>query len=243
MKISAYSFVDNNFKKGFYIFESISSALTFIDELVVLDGGSEDGTYEALLEMAKSEPKLKIYQLPWNQKNLMKHSCMVFKNAALMQCTGDWCILQDADEVIPEWDKDKIRNLANRTDVDSFEFNTLHFYKDFEHLNVNPDWYKHKIYMFKNFKGIHHGLWGIDNDLLVDFYGKPLQGPLTSVSVYHYGHVRPLEQYKWIKNTQHQRWHPGDEWKSYEINNWDMRFVQKFTGQHPKSMEKKINGL
>jgi len=191
--------------------------------------------------MAHVDKRIKVYQLHWDQKNLLKHSNMTFKNAALMQCTGDWCILQDSDEVIPEWFAEEIKSFTKRPD-EAFEFKVLHFYRDFKHVKQGPNWYTSKVYMFRNFKGIHHGLWRLDNDLIVDMNGKPVIGAQTGVHVFHYGHVRSWKAYKRKKDEQRQR-HHGAEWRKYEVKDWEMDSLVEYNGRHPGSMQQRIEGF
>jgi glycosyltransferase involved in cell wall biosynthesis len=93
--------------------ESIRSLLGFCDEVVVVDGGSTDGTWEHLSSWAEIEPKLKIHQniRDWNHKRFA-----VFdgdqKAVARKLCTGDFCWQMDADEILPESDWEKVRNLC-----------------------------------------------------------------------------------------------------------------------------------
>ena len=242
-KISTYTFADNHFEKEFYVLEGIVSALNFSDEVIYVDGKSCDGTYELTKTMEKIDNRIKVFQLPYNDKGMRKHATMALKNAALMQCTGDWCILMDGDEVYHEEDAKTIRSYAEKyddSDIKAIEFNTLHFYRDFSYINNNPEWYKKKVYMFKNGWGFHHGLVGNDPDQIVCFNGDPPVKKVTApVKVYHYGHVRDWDLYQRLKNVQHQRHHPM-AWEKYKIKEWDERFLQLYKGTHPKIMKIRI---
>src|SRR3990167_3015498 len=61
-KISGYCTVYNGLKENFPFEISIRSALQFCDEVVCVDGCSDDGTYELLQKMSQEDPRLKIYQ-------------------------------------------------------------------------------------------------------------------------------------------------------------------------------------
>ena len=95
--------------------ESIYSMLGFCDEVVVLDGGSDDGTYEELQKLAADEPRLIVKQLKrdWNGKRFALHDGQQ-KAAARTLCTKEWCWQQDIDEIVHEQDYEKIKKIAGQ---------------------------------------------------------------------------------------------------------------------------------
>lgn len=114
--LSGYSTTYNCVDQNYPFVESITSLLDVCDEVVVVDGGSTDGTWDVLTSMSNENPKLKIKQIErdWTHP---RHSVFdgMQKAAARDLCTGDFCWQQDVDEVIHENDYQKIRNLLTST--------------------------------------------------------------------------------------------------------------------------------
>ena len=247
-KISVYTMTTNSISNEFTTIEGIKSALLFADEVVVLDGGSSDNTLDKVREIG--DTRIKIYQNKWLH-SLGKAMYAIQKSLALGYCTGDWCVLMDADEVYHEKDAEAIRRLPDvvASNVVAIKFNTLHFYKDFDHiLNGCPDWkdlYTEKIYMVKNDWGIHHGAVGYDPDMHVDNHGQPIPEEDTvfvNVKVFHYGHVRTKEVYVDKYNRIERAFH-GKEYKDIGPQELEMLEEQKLTkykGTHPKVMDDRI---
>jgi len=112
-KISGYTQTRNCIEQRYPWIESINSLLGFCDEVVVVDGGSTDGTWEKLQELAADEPRLKPFQhmRDWNDKRFALFNGQQ-KAVAREKCTGDFCWQVDIDEVVHEEDYAKVRNLA-----------------------------------------------------------------------------------------------------------------------------------
>src|SRR6516164_9590800 len=73
-----------------------------IDEIVVVDDYSEDGSYELLKERFKYDSKVKIFR---NKINL---DCFLNKRMSIDLASNDWCILFDSDNVLDSFYLDLI---------------------------------------------------------------------------------------------------------------------------------------
>ena len=143
IKLSGYTQAYNVMKSNYPWRESIISLLGFCDEVVVLDGGSNDGTYEELKEWAKKENKLKVRQLKrdWDNPRFALFNGQQ-KAAARTLCTGDWCWQVDIDEVVHEEDYKKvkplIRNIPKNVNIVSLPVIEYWGKKGKVRMDINP---------------------------------------------------------------------------------------------------------
>lgn len=75
--------------------ENIGRALQscdFADEIVIVDGGSTDGTLQRVAQY-EDQTKLKVVRHPWENDFGRQ------RNVSFKECTGDWIIRLDADEI------------------------------------------------------------------------------------------------------------------------------------------------
>jgi hypothetical protein len=172
----------------------------------------------------------------------------IAKSMALGRCTSDWCLLMDADEVFHENDGEKIKRIPNSVSdgIMAVKFNTLHFYKDYSHiLNGCSEWkdlYANKVYMVRNWQGIHHGNSGLDIDAHVDRHGMPIDSSKIvhiDISVFHYGHVRSDHAYLEKQNRMHS-FYMGKEVRDSAIKWHDINELGTFGGSHPKFVRERM---
>ena len=108
-RVSGYTTVKDVIEQGYPWKSCIKSLLEFCDEVVVVDGGSSDGTYEKLIDWSKKEQKLKVHKVErdWNHKRFAVFDGLQ-KAEARKLCTYEWCWQQDIDEVVHENDAPNI---------------------------------------------------------------------------------------------------------------------------------------
>jgi len=101
MKVSGFTFVRNGNSLDYPFVPAICSLLPLCDEIIVNVPRSTDDTLAAV--KAIGSPKIKIIETEWDDNArtgglaLSHHT-----NLALKQCTGDWCVYIQADEVLHE---------------------------------------------------------------------------------------------------------------------------------------------
>ena len=102
MKISSLMFVTNAIQRGDTFIEAIKSHLYFSDELILVDGGSVDGTVEAV--KALNDSRIKYTCLPWPEDfswiEFATHANFGYEHA-----TGDWVVTGESDHIFHEGNK------------------------------------------------------------------------------------------------------------------------------------------
>ena len=113
--ISGYTTVRNASTMKYPWHATVQSMLGFCDEVIVVDGGSTDSTWEDLqaLSSAHEDGRLKVYQhsVDEGSPSFAYESDGKLKAIARSYCTMEYCWQMDADEVVHEDDYEKITNL------------------------------------------------------------------------------------------------------------------------------------
>jgi glycosyltransferase involved in cell wall biosynthesis len=155
-KLSGYTTVLNAESMGYPYIECIKSMLGFCDEVVVVDGGSTDGTVDKI--NALGDERINLISRPWNPEDGAMAIDGEQKQFARMQCTGDFLWQQDADEVVHEEDYQKIRSMVDDfpVDVDVIHLPVIELWAGVE--NVRCDRHTWKWRLSRNNPFIVHGV-------------------------------------------------------------------------------------
>jgi glycosyltransferase involved in cell wall biosynthesis len=148
MKISGFTFIRNGNVLGYPFLESIRSLLPLCDEIIVNVPHSTDGTLESVRAIGDS--KIRIVESDWD--NDLRHSGRILSqhtNIALQQCTGDWCVYIQGDEVLHEATIPAMRATMER-DLHNYAVQGLlvdytHFYGSFWTEVYSFGWYYKEV--------------------------------------------------------------------------------------------------
>lgn len=116
LKVSGATFIRNTFEGAFCLFESMASVLPLVDDMTILDLGSNDGTYEMLVEIAAANPSICVVR-----SHFSKIDAGAFADIA-NDCVASWKhdqgIFWQADEICHQ---NLIRMLRERLDNGQFD--------------------------------------------------------------------------------------------------------------------------
>jgi glycosyltransferase involved in cell wall biosynthesis len=135
MKLSLYTFAKNGLHFDYHVIDMLKHHLPLADEIIVNEGYSSDGTYERIAALGSE--KIRIVRRKWDGDG--QAWWRNFKNESRKQCTGDWCILLDCDEFIPEWEFDPLRSYLETTSETILPLKLMNFYGNYKVYHAHPE--------------------------------------------------------------------------------------------------------
>lgn len=243
MRISGFTVVRNADKYYFPIKQCIESMLPVVDEVIVALGNSDEGdNTEAIIRSINSD-KIKIFKRVWNE-SLFKdaHILRDETSFALSQCTGDWCIYLQADELLHEDDHPKIMNVCKKNlddkSVEGFLLKYFHFFGDYQHYFRSHAWYPYEIRIVRNGIGVQS--YHDAQSFLINGERK-LKVIKTDIRIFHYGWVRPPELMNSKRREQYSL-HAGKDATNSDMVHSFFEFgplgrLKFFNGTHPAVMK------
>lgn len=170
----------------------LTSVKGFVDEIVIVDTGSDDTTREIAREFTSH-----LYDFQWTD------SFAEARNYSLSKATGDWILVLDADEVVSSQDLVKLRELLEHTDKDAFFLIQRNYTND----HTRPGWTPVKraepecrtytgylrnpiIRLFRNGCGIH--FTGVVHEV-VDLSVREGGTQLIEIPIHHYYEEKDLD--------------------------------------------------
>lgn len=129
MKLSGYICVRNAIELDYCVVEAAKSLLPVVDELIICDGESTDGTRELFRDI---DPKIKIVMYKWPNPENDASFWTRWLNYARGWCQHPMQITLDADEVLDPAGYSTIYQIAGKGGCAFFR--RLNFWKDAKHL-------------------------------------------------------------------------------------------------------------
>ena len=246
MKVSGFTFIRNAVKNDYPVVEAITSILSLCDEFIVALGNSDDQTEDLI--KAINSPKIKIINTVWDDS--LRAGGAVFAAQTdiafnAISTDSDWAFYIQGDECVhedylPVIKKEMENNLAD-PGIEGLLFKYLHFYGSYDYYGQSRRWYRREIRILRNNKSIHsyRDAQGFRLD------GRKIRVKLIDAYIYHYGWVKPPAGLK-NKLLNFNTFYHDDEWiaenlpVSFEFDYKNADRLIRFTGTHPKVMQKRI---
>jgi glycosyltransferase involved in cell wall biosynthesis len=187
MRISIYTFVKDGIFYDFHIVDMLKHHLPLADEIIVNEGYSSDSTFE---KISGIDAKIKIFRSHWGKTKDVSWFPQ-FKDSSRQKCTGDWCILLDCDEFIPEWEFPRIRSYLEQAQEPMIPVNYINFYGNYKVYHTRPEklgWPVRKMIIHRNRADME--VWGDGSN--VRLKGQPISWNASQqqFACHHFGYVR-----------------------------------------------------
>jgi glycosyltransferase involved in cell wall biosynthesis len=153
--LSACVFIKDNFKGAFCLYESVASLLPFVDEFVVMDLGSTDGTLEILREITQANTKFKlIIKNKWPEIDAGVFADLA--NELVNFCANDKVLYFQADEI---WHQDLLKLMQTEFDQGNFDlaFWRIQYRNNFQYTKWLPH-IVHRVGYKDNFNFVGDGM-------------------------------------------------------------------------------------
>lgn len=178
--ISGYVTTYNCVQQEYPFIQCIKSLQAFCEEICVVDGGSQDGTLEELVKLARPEAaecvddcverlrtgreefvgngiRIKVVKRNWMSPRFAVFDGMQKAEARAM-CTGDFCWQMDSDEIVHENDAKKIIKLCDQLppNIDLISLPVIEFWGSNKKVRVDINPWKWRLSRNRPF--ITHGI-------------------------------------------------------------------------------------
>jgi len=223
-----------------FLYKCLSSIKGWVDEIIIVDTGSEDNT----INIAKKFTN-KVYKHKW------PNDFSKVRNISLSHATKDWILVLDADEIISEEDMKKIKNLIEDNSIDGYVLTQKNYTNDSSLLSWTSCFKKSKHVL--NFKGYTSSKivrlfknkkeYRFRNKVheLITYSIKNKNGKIinTDISIHHYSESKSKESEKnkrlmYLRIGEEQiKNNPNDERAYYETG-----LICLKLGEKEKALEK-----
>lgn len=108
MSISAVTFIKDTFKGAFCLFESMASLLPYVDEMVIMDLGSTDGTQDALRAISMANTRIRTFVSQFTREDASAFADAA--NEAVSRAQYSDVLFWQADEI---WHENLLERMAS----------------------------------------------------------------------------------------------------------------------------------
>lgn len=214
MNISGHMIIKNGIKFDYPFREACLSILPICSEFIFIEGNGDDGTYESLVELQKTHPRVKLFRENWHKEHYDILSEMT--NKAIEQCSGTYHFQIQADECYHEKYLPKIQAACREGNFHYAGFGVYHFFSNFDTIYQPGVFYdeftrlaKRSTYPRLRSYSDAMSIGCPDSDSAAFTYRN-----MMDVKAYHYGFVRK-PKHLIEKQKQMTKWWGYQELDSY----------------------------
>jgi glycosyltransferase involved in cell wall biosynthesis len=158
MRLSVISVVWN---EAYFMPIFLESVSRYADEILILDGGSTDGTLGIIRKYQEQGLHIDLTLLPQPDVRYSREWLLCQRRDLLLaKASGDWILSLDADEVIDDRFAREKEALLSSRDTFSYVFKLIQFWRDPQTLRLNsehdPHWEGVQVRLWPNGLGIYH---------------------------------------------------------------------------------------
>lgn len=240
MKISGFTFIRNGSALGYPFVPSIRSLLPLCDEIIVNVPRSTDDTLAQV--KAIGDPKIRVIESDWDENEKIGDPVMRrHTDLALDQCSGDWCVYIQGDEVLHEASIAAMRFSMDRElhhpEVQALLVDYTHFYGSYWTEVYSFGWYYKEVRVVRRDAKIR--AWGGAQGFRTSA-GEKLRVKNSGSRYFHYGYaLKPDVAQKKLTNLSSLYGDKaGIEKNSERPSGYydDDQKVKPFKGAHPAVM-------
>lgn len=188
----------------------LKSAAGLVDEIIVIDTGSEDRTKDICKKY-----EVRIFDFEW------KDDFAAARNFSIEKATGDWILWLDADEELQIQDAQALKDCLQNKKEDFMPVQMLHFYGSLPASNSRS--YISSAYrLFRNGVGIYFS-GKIHEKLTADNIAEmiPHMTQNNFIRILHYGYMDDEMNHKNTRNMElllkEKNERPDDAWIHYHL--------------------------
>lgn len=241
MRISGFTFIRNGNELGYPFVPAIRSLLPLCDQIIVNVPRSTDDTLSVV--RAIGDPRIRVLETEWEEspraggRALSHHT-----NLALRECTGDWCVYIQGDEVLHESSIPAMRAAMQRElhdpRVQGLLVDYTHFYGSFWTYTYSFGWYYKEVRVVRREPDI---VSVGDAQGFRERDGQKLRVKDSGGQYYHYGFALEPTRMRRRKRNLHRLYENREAGAPsttrpptyYD----DDQKVKPFTGTHPAVMQ------